>query len=121
MISWLALSTAGGVGAVCRFLLDGAVQTRHKLGLPIGTLVINILGSFLLGALNGWVTRGGSAQIVWILGTGFCGGFTTFSTASVECFRLLTTRQRRVGLGYASLTLIGAITAAFLGLRLVSW
>ena len=96
----LLLALAGGLGAVARFLVDGAVTAARSWRYPVGTTAINLTGSFLLGLLAGLVGGAvlpGSAFLV--LGTGFLGGFTTFSTAAYETVRLL--EQQRWGAALA--------------------
>lgn len=115
----LLLSIAGGVGAATRFLLDGVIRARTRGSAPWGTILINLGGSLLLGLLTGAVLAHAvpdTCQLV--LGTGFLGGYTTFSSASVETVRLL--QERRVatavlnGLG----SLLGSCVLAALGLWL---
>ena len=92
----LLLALAGGLGAVARFVLDGALTAARGWRYPVGTTVINLSGSFLLGLLAGLAAGAllpGSAFLV--LGTGFLGGYTTFSTAAYETVRLV--EQRRWG------------------------
>lgn len=86
---FLATCAAGGIGAAVRFLIDGLIQTRFVTVFPVGTLVINVTGSFILGLVTG-LTASGSVPAEWlaILGAGFAGGYTTFSTASFETIRL---------------------------------
>lgn len=92
IVMWLAL--AGSAGAVARFVVDGAVRTRCATAWPVGTLLINVTGSVLIGVLTGLVLFHGSpSALTTVAGTGFCGGYTTFSTASFETVRLL--QQRR--------------------------
>ena len=85
----VALSAAGALGAVGRFCLDGLVTTRLSRGFPWGILLVNVLGSLLLGILTGLVLLH-HVDHGWalVLGTGLCGGFTTFSTASYAGVRL---------------------------------
>ena len=90
----LAVMAAGALGAGARFVLDGAVKSRRATTFPWATLAINVSGSFLLGLIAGAVMFGtldSDAQAV--VGTGFCGGFTTFSTASFETVRLAEKRR----------------------------
>ena len=79
------VALAGGLGAVVRFLLDTWIGRRSQDSpVPLGTMVINVTGSFLLGLLIGWwMFRTGDPGWRLVLGTGFLGGYTTFSTASV--------------------------------------
>ena len=113
------MAIAGGLGAATRFTLDGLIRGKAKTVIPAGTVIINVSGSLLIGFLTGVASSHGSADgIELILGTGFLGGYTTFSTASVETVRLV--ESRRLGLaatnalGTAVLTILAA--AAGLGL-----
>lgn len=84
---------AGGIGAGCRFALDGFARSRIGIAFPWGTMIINLSGSLLLGLLAGLVTAGLPLGVQAIAGTGFMGGYTTFSTASVETLRLIQERR----------------------------
>ncbi len=117
----LLIALCGGAGAVSRFVLDAEVRHRVRGSFPVGTFVINVLGSFLLGVLTaaathhaGWLSPTAKAA----LGTGFCGGFTTFSTASVETARLWLSTGKAEGGRYAVVTVVVSLLAAFLGLAL---
>lgn len=109
----LLLALAGGLGAVCRFVVDGVVRARTSLGDPDGITLVNVTGSFLLGLVTGLLTAPGGALLV--LGTGFCGGYTTFSTAMVDGVNLL--RDGRLGRALATVggTLVLTVAAAGLG------
>ena len=85
---WLAL--AGGLGAGTRYLLDLWVRPRVSSWLPWSTLLINVTGSFALGVLVG---AGAGATSYAVAGTGFLGGYTTFSTASVEVAHMVLDRR----------------------------
>jgi CrcB protein len=89
-LAWVAFVAAGALGAPARYLLDLAVQDRTGGGYPGGTVVINISGSLLLGLLTGLALHHGLSQTAKVvLGTGFCGAYTTFSTFSLETVRLI--------------------------------
>lgn len=111
---WLAL--AGGLGAGTRFVVDGVLSTRMRHLLPTATLVINVTGSFLLGLLTGW--GAGHDAIRTVVGVGLLGGFTTFSTASVELVRLVRAERRWAALALASSMLVLCLAAAAAGIRL---
>lgn len=120
MASWLLLVLAGGLGAVARFLLDGVlrpVQGRF----PWGIVVVNLLGSLLLGLVLGW-GRAGLLPDPWpaVLGVGFCGGFTTFSTAAVDFIRLVGERHPVVAMAHWGGMALGCLLAAALGLALAA-
>lgn len=114
---FIALALAGGLGASARMLLDGLIKSRVSNAVPWGTIVINVSGSLALGLLTGLA----SAQILpeaWqlVIGTGFLGGYTTFSTASFETVRLLQDRRWALSLFNALGTLVMATAAAGVGL-----
>ena len=113
----LAVMAAGALGAVTRFVVDGAVKWRWPTITPWGTFVINVTGSALLGVLAGLVLfHGAPHELQAILGTGFCGGYTTFSTASFEVVLLAEDRQRLVAGGYAVITLLASVAACAAGM-----
>lgn len=89
-MTFLLVALLGGVGAVTRFLLDTLIARRNPFSIPAGTVLINFTASTALGLLTGWTMHHlAPADAKTILGTGFLGGYSTFSTASVEGARLL--------------------------------
>jgi CrcB protein len=115
-VTVVLLALAGGLGAVARFVLDGAVTTARAWRYPVGTTVINLTGSFLLGLLAGLtatVLLPGSAYLV--LGTGFLGGYTTFSTAAYETVRLGEQRRWAAALVHGLGQVVVATALAALG------
>ena len=86
----LAVLAGGMIGAPARYLADRLVQARHDSVFPWGTFAVNMAGSALLGFLLGAERHLGLPPVVFaLLGTGFCGGLTTFSTFGYETLRLL--------------------------------
>lgn len=119
VLEFVLVALAGGLGAVARFLLDGAIRGRVRTAMPWGTVTINLTGSLLLGLLTGLSIGGllpGSVQL--IAGTGFLGGYTTFSTASYETVRLLQEGRWVLGLLNGFGVALLATAAALLGLML---
>lgn len=115
----LAVAVAGGLGAVGRLVLDGVTRSLVRVNFPLGTTVINVTGSFLLGLVTGLALANGlPAEWRAILGTGFLGGYTTFSTASFETVRLAQQRRYRAAAFNGVGMLLLALAAAGLGLWL---
>jgi CrcB protein len=115
-VTVLLLALAGGLGAVARFVLDGAVATARSWRYPVGTTAINLTGSFLLGLLAGLtatVLLPDPAYVV--LGTGFLGGYTTFSTAAYETVRLAEQRRWVAALVHGLGQVVLATALAVLG------
>lgn len=111
-----ALAAAGGLGAVARFLLDGAIGRRYRTLFPWATFTINVSGSLALGLLTA-LAAGSLLSSEWalIFGTGFLGGYTTFSTNSYETARLLGEKRFVASLANAMGTLAACVGAAALG------
>ncbi|MFT4306847.1 MAG: fluoride efflux transporter CrcB [Microbacterium sp.] len=97
-LGFLALAFAGGLGSVCRLMLDGVIRARTRGSLPLGTIAVNLSGSLALGLITG-LAMAGTLPEDWrlVVGTGFLGGYTTFSTASFETVRLLQEGKTLVG------------------------
>ncbi|GAB2522444.1 fluoride efflux transporter CrcB [Paramicrobacterium agarici] len=118
---FIALAFAGGAGAAVRFWLDGVISARVKKPFPYATAVINVSGSFALGALTG--AAGALVvpeSIALIIGTGFLGGYTTFSTASVETVRLIQQGRWLAGVVNGVGMLLLAVAAAAFGWWLIA-
>ena len=116
------VTLAAGVGAVCRYLVDVAVQRRTTASFPAGTWVVNLSGSLLLGLLVGLTAHHGFATSAsTVLGAGFAGGYTTLSTWSWETIALAERGERTAAMANVagSLALGMAAGAAGLGLALL--
>src|SRR4051812_44384060 len=103
MLWYIAAGSA--VGGVTRYLLGLAIQRASGSGFPVGTLVINVTASLLVGFLLRWMTDGVllSAETRALLTTGFCGGYSTFSTFSYETVRLIEDGEWRRATTYVAL------------------
>jgi fluoride exporter len=107
---------AGGAGAAARFLLDTLVARHNRLSVPLGTVLVNVSACFLLGLLTGLVAgHAGLGEIGAVLGVGFLGGYSTFSTASVEGVRLLRQGRFLQATAHAGGMLVLSLAAALLG------
>ncbi|HXC26311.1 MAG TPA: fluoride efflux transporter CrcB [Gemmatimonadaceae bacterium] len=118
MIWSIAIGSA--VGGVSRYLLGLFVQQATGIGFPLGTLIINISGSLLLGFLLRWglITADATPELRAMLTTGFCGGYTTFSTFSYETATLLEDGWYGRAALYVSLSIILSLAGVFLGVHL---
>jgi CrcB protein len=112
---------AGSLGAVARFVIDGAIRARVDTRVPVGTVAINLSGSLLLGVLTGLVMfHAAPSTLTLLAGTGFCGGYTTFSTATFETVRLFQQGHLRAAVLNGAGTAAGALAAAAVGLGLAA-
>jgi len=116
-VTVLLVFLGGAVGAPTRYLVDRFIQARHVQRFPFGTLTVNLAGCLILGLITGRVAAGAwSAHTQALLGTGFCGGLTTFSTFSVETVDLLGQR-----LSYRAAAYVLASTALGLAAARSGW
>jgi CrcB protein len=111
----LAAGALGGLGAIARFLLDGAVSARTAGPFPFGTLAVNLSGSLALGVFVGVALEGDGYRL---LGTGLIGGFTTFSTWALESHRLGEDGELTLGSLNFAVSLVLGVTAAWAGREL---
>ncbi|GAB2472831.1 fluoride efflux transporter FluC [Xylanimonas ulmi] len=115
------LVLAGGLGAAARFLADTAIARHNRLSLPVGTFAVNLSACLLLGLLTGWaLAHPGHDGVRAVLGVGFLGGYSTFSTASVEAARLALAGRSLVALVHPALMAVACLAAAALGIGLVA-
>jgi CrcB protein len=122
-VGWLLVCLGAGLGSAARFATDQWVQARwsHRgyLGrFPAGILLINVVGSFVLGLLAGAASHGLGPLVLAFFATGICGGFTTFSTWSYDTIRLAGDGDRVLALANVALTVAAGMLAAAAGLGL---
>lgn len=116
MIGVLLVILGGALGAPLRYLADRAIQARHDTVFPWGTWTVNVLGSLALGLVTGAVLAGAAPRSVQLLvGVGFCGALTTYSTFSYETVRLLETGSRFYAVLNVLISVVAALGAAFTG------
>ncbi len=117
----LGIAVAGAIGAPARYIVDRWIQNRVTSGFPLGTFVVNVSGSLVLGLLTGLALyHGFSSTPRIILGTGFCGAYTTFSTFTYETVKLAEGGALGTALRNAVATLIVPCLAAGAGLALAA-
>lgn len=123
--AWVFIASilAGGLGALCRHFVGDAVNKRVHLAIPMGTFIVNISACFIDGLVAGLVVHflaawSGMTVISYIIGSGFLGGYSTFSTASVEAYKQFAlggATGRNRGLLYAGGMLVTSILFCFAG------
>lgn len=99
-----------GIAALC------TISDGQGMRFPLGTLAVNVVGSLLIGILLRYVEQGSAQHLLGVVG--FCGGFTTFSTFSLESVRLLRDGHHTLALTYIGLSLVLCIGATFLGMTI---
>jgi fluoride exporter len=116
----LALAAAAVAGTLARYGVDQGLRRRWPAPSTAPILLVNLSGSLLLGVLTGLVlARSAPGALLTVAGTGFCGSYTTFSTANWETVGLLRRRRWAAAAGHLAATLGGSTAAAALGLLLV--
>lgn len=110
----LLVAIGGAIGSVCRYLLSGI----NVASWPWGTFAVNILGSLFIGLLVGLVSKGiVSPEIKLLLVTGFCGGFTTFSTFANDSFSMMKAGDALQMALYLAASVVIGILAVWLGMN----
>jgi CrcB protein len=115
MLFYVAIGSAlGGIG---RYLLGGLVQRLVETTFPAGTLVVNVTGSFLLGAILRYAveTPTLTPEVRAFLTIGFCGGYTTFSTFSYETLAMLRDGEWARSFAYVAASLLLSLLGTFFG------
>jgi fluoride exporter len=111
-VTLAGIALLGGLGAIARFLLDGAVASRLGRAFPFGTLAVNLTGAFALGVLDGAAVGGDALRLA---GVGFLGAYTTFSTWAFEAHRLGEDGRVRLGVANLLVSLALGLGCAWLG------
>lgn len=111
----LFVALGGGAGAVLRYLAGRYIRSYRSV--PIATLVVNVFGCALLGVLSGAALP---PDVFALLGPGFCGGLTTYSTFAVEAVGLTRIRRPLTGIGYIVVSVVAGLAAAWGGYTLTA-
>jgi fluoride exporter len=113
----LAIALGGSLGAPMRYLVDRAVSTRVDSEFPWGTMAINVTGCLIYGVIAGlFLHHHIGGVLVAMVGTGFCGAFTTFSTFTTETVRLVIDEKRGAALVNVAGATVAGLAAAGAGL-----
>ncbi len=126
MLAYLWVAIGGAIGSMARYAVGGMVSHKYGESFPWGTLVINVTGSFIIGVLAALTVSGGkmtpktSVLTKQLLMTGVCGGYTTFSSFSLQTLNLIQDRQWLYAGGSVVLSVVLCMVAVWLGYLLGS-
>ena len=118
MFNFLFVFIGGGLGSICRYGITIGLH-KQEWDFPLATFIANVISCIVLGALIALALKNnlnGKQQLM--LMTGFCGGFSTFSTFSNESFQLLQSGETLIGLGYIFISLFVGLICIGLGMKL---
>ena len=121
VISILLVGTGGCLGSIARYLAVVSIDKKLNSVLPFGTLTVNVVGSFLLGFVTAVIVKKmGTEAEQWrlFLGTGFCGGFTTFSAFATENLSLFEHKFPGTAVAYMAISIVGGLLAVWTGFAL---
>ena len=123
MMNFLMVALGGALGSVLRYSAGFAVSHIWPQHLYIATVLVNILGCFLIGCVFSWflLRPDVSGMTTLLLMTGFLGGFTTFSTFSLDALRLFNDGLPVQAVLYMGVTLVGGLLATWLGMALIKF
>jgi CrcB protein len=118
----LLIGIGGGLGSILRYGMGIFSQKLGAAPFPLGTVLVNLIGSFFIGWLYGWIGKQSmviSQDLQWLAITGFCGGFTTYSAFSYDTLQLFEKGQYGTAVSYILVTLIGGWSLVYLGYLIV--
>lgn len=124
MQAYLLVGLGGGLGAMARYGFGTLAGRVWGTAFPVGTLMINVLGSLAMGLLAGLLARTlpeGQNEIRLFVAVGVLGGFTTFSAFSLDAITLLERGDVLAGVGYVLLSVVLSVLALYLGLLITRW
>jgi CrcB protein len=121
--SLLLVGVGGATGSMARYAVGIFIGKNITNGFPAGTFIINIIGSLIIGLLFGYSLRGVSVinqNLMLLLATGFCGGFTTFSSFALENVQLMQKGTPQIAMFYIAASIVAGLLCCRLGLWLTA-
>jgi len=121
LVSCIYIGLGGAAGAILRYLF-GLIPFKSGIGFPFATLAINVIGAFFIGLVAGLAQKNPqlSSNLILFLKVGVCGGFTTFSTFSLETFRLFENGSPWLAISYISSSVVLCVLAVYSALKSAS-
>jgi fluoride exporter len=122
LLGFILVFFGGGIGVILRHLINRLATLNLQSTFPWHTLFINVLGSLIMGLVVGWFafrSQGGSEDFRLFLTTGVIGGFTTFSTFSLDVVTLWERGDILSAFGYSVMSVVCSVSILFVGLWLV--
>ena len=120
MLSYIYVFIGGGLGSISRYGITRLLFS-YKLNFPMATFLANVLSCIILGVLLGYILKNGMPENQkLLLLTGFCGGFSTFSTFSAETFQLMQNGMPALALLYIALSVLVCLFCIYLGMQFIS-
>jgi CrcB protein len=116
----LYVAAGGALGSVLRYLTTFIISKFWSNNFPLATFVANFIGCFLIGLFIGVLVKNQleDSNLKWFLVTGFCGGYTTFSTFGIENYNLFQSNNTLLAFGYIAFSIIMGLFAVWMGLSL---
>ena len=119
-MNFVLVMAGGAIGSLARYSVGIGAGRWLGPAYPYGTLAVNLIGGFLMGVLAGALARiGGSESVRALIGVGILGGFTTFSSFSLDAVTMIERGEWGVAITYALVSVVGSVLALFAGLYLV--
>ncbi|ADV06075.1 fluoride efflux transporter CrcB [Staphylococcus pseudintermedius] len=115
-MTMLFVALGGGIGAVLRGFISAITSRYMNISFPIATLIVNLIGSFCIGYFNHFTLL--SPELKLLIITGLLGGFTTFSTLTLELFQMLHSKTWGRFIWYSTCQYIGCFVLCFIGMQL---
>ncbi len=117
ILPFVMVFLGGGLGSICRYSISKFFSSNE--GFPYATFIANVISCIILGYLVAWsMKKGLSSNVALLWMTGFCGGFSTFSTFSAESYKLFESNQIGMALLYIGMSIIICLFCVYLGIKI---